>query len=220
MIEPTPEGQSRGLRAAVWEIVLGPSPVLTLAITAVILAALVAPGDWVEAAAVVWLWTTVIVACVLLLAARPLVPLRERSHLLGRLGWLARFMLAAVLLCLSAFIGAIAGAQVRIDEAGLQFGQMSTLLRSVLNIATGVGLFLFLAWLAADVWRLGPDGRIESIVRGAKLVVRPWSFPAPSRYVRNWILALTSPFWLTTALIGSGFWAASAFFQQGGLTIG
>lgn len=220
MIEPTTEGQSRSPRAVVWEVMLGPGPVLMLVITMVILAALMTPGDWVRTAAVAWLWTTVAVACALLLAALPLSPLRERSHLVGRLGWLVRFMLAAVLLCLSAFVGAIAGAQVRIDQTGLQFGQVSTLLQSVLSFAMGAGLFLFLAWLAADVWRLGPDGRIESIVRGVRFVARPWSFPAPSRYVRKWILALTSPFWLTIALIGSGFWAASVFFQQGGLTIG
>lgn len=220
MIEPTSEGQSRGPRAVVWEVVLGPGPVLTLAITVVILAALVAPGDWVRAAAVAWIWITVAVACVLLFAARPLTPLRERSHLVGRLGWLVRFMLAAVLLCLSAFVGSIAGAQVRVDETGFQFGQVGALLRSVLSIAMGGGVFIFLAWLAADVWRLGPDGRIESIVRGVRFIAKPWPVQSASRYIRKWILALTSPFWLTIALVGSGVWLAVTFFQQGGLTIG
>lgn len=220
MIGPTSEGPSRGPRAAVWEVVLGPGPVLTLVMAVVVLAALMAPGDWVGAAAAAWLWTAVSVACALLLAARPLTPLRERSHLVGRLGWLVRFMLAAVLLCLSAFVGAIAGAQVRIDHTGFHFGQVGPLLHSVLSIAMGVGLFLFLAWLAADMWRLGPDDRIESIVRSVRFVVRPWSFPAPGRYLRKWMLAVTSPFWLTIALIGSALWASAVFFQQGGLTIG
>jgi hypothetical protein len=167
VIEPTSDQQTRNPRAVVWKDVLGPGPVLPIAITVFILTACVAPGEWVTNAAISWLVTTVAVACALLLAARPLTPLRERSHLVGRLGWLVSFMLAAVLLCLSAFVGAIAGAQVRIDQTGLQLGHLGALLRSVLSIAIGGGLFLFFVWLAADVWRLGPDGRLAAIVRGA-----------------------------------------------------
>lgn len=221
MTEPTTEGWSSRPLSAAWEFLLGPGPIMTLAIIGVVVAALVSPGDWVNAAATAWLFTTVIVACVLLLAALPLTPLHTRSHLVLRLGWLAKFMLAAVLLCVSAFIGAIAGTQVRIDQTGLQFGEVSALLQSVLSIAAGLGLFFFLAWLAVDVWRLGQDGRIDSIVRGVKFLARPWwSMPAPSQFVKRWVLALTSPFWITIALVGSGFWTASVFFQQGGLTIG
>jgi hypothetical protein len=220
VIEPTSDQQTRNPRAVVWKDVLGPGPVLTIAITVFILTACAAPGEWVTNAAISWLVTTVAVACALLLAARPLTPLRERSHLVGRLGWLVSFMLAAVLLCLSAFVGAIAGAQVRIDQTGLQLGHLGALLRSVLSIAIGGGLFLFFVWLAADVWRLGPDGRLAAIVRGARFVARPWPVPPANQYIRKWILALTSPFWLTIALVGSAAWEASVFFQQGGLTIG
>lgn len=195
-----------------------PGPVLALVGTAIGIAAIVAPGDWVPIVGVSWIVATVALACVLLLAARPLAPLRERSHLVGRLGWLVRFMLAAVLLCLSAFVGAIAGAQIRIDPGGLQFGQMGTLLRSVLSIAMGGGLFLFLSWLAVDVWRLGPDRRLESICSAMNYVSRPWPIPYPNRFASSWILTLTSPLWLSVALVGSGVWAASAFFQQGGMT--
>ena len=220
MIEHSRNRQGRGPHAITWEVVLGPGSVLTFVITVVIVAALIAPGYWVKAAAAAWLLTTVVVACVLLLTAQPLTPLRERSHLVGRLAWLVKFMLAAVLLCLSAFVGSIAGAQVRIDETGIQFGQVGALLRSVLSIAMGVGLFIFLAWLAADVWRLGPERRIESILRGVRFLAKPWPVKSDRRYIRKWILALTSPFWLTIALVGSGIWEAATFFQQGGLTIG
>lgn len=218
MDEPIAQSQIRVHRTLVWQVLLLPYPALALVSTMIAVTAVLAPGDWVPIVGLSWIIATVVLACVLLVAARPLAPLRERSHLVGRLGWLIRFMLAAVLLCLSAFVGAIAGAQVRMDPSGLQFGQVGTLLRSVLSIAMGGGLFLFLSWLAVDVWRLGPERRLESFCRAMNYAARPWPMPRPNRFVRSWIMALTSPLWLSVALVGSGLWAASALFQQSGLT--
>jgi hypothetical protein len=211
---------TRATRGRGWEVTLGPRPVTWFAAILFAAAALYFPGSWVATIALVWLASTIVVACGLLLAAAPLTPLRTTSHLLMRLEWLSRFVIAAVLLCVSAFVGSLAGAQVRFDDAGVHLGQTGTLLRSVLSIAIGTGLFLFLIWLAADVWRLGQERRLAAVLRGVGLICHPWPVPPPNPFVVKWVIALTSPFWLTLALLICAGWSATLFFEQGGLTFG
>lgn len=219
MVEPQITKRGSGAAPLV-RAISSPALVLSVIVTFVAIAALFHPGPWVPALGLIWLVTTVLVAGALLLAAPPLRPLRERSHLIGRLQWLLKFTISAGLFCLSAFVGAIAGTQVRVDASGLHLDGLQGLMGSLLNIALGVGMFLFLMWLASDIWRLGSSGRLAAIERGMRFVARPWVLPPLSRPLARWLLALTSPAWLTLALVVSAFWTASVLFHQGGLRIG
>jgi hypothetical protein len=113
--------------------------------------------------------------------------------LLGRVIWLGRFMIAAILLCLSAFIGAVAGAQVSVDKGGLHFLGTGVLLRSVILIAVEFGVFVFLGWLVIDMWRLGRSRQkgIDQLV--INLVGSHFAPVILTPAVRLWLMALSSP---------------------------
>jgi hypothetical protein len=164
-------------------------------------------SSWALWAFRIWVIVTAVLALSILAFCPPLPRLSDRSHLLGRMVWLGRFMVAAVLLCLSAFIGAVAGAQVSVDKSGLHFFGTGALLRSVLLIAVEFGVLVFLGWLVIDLWRLGRS-RMNGIDRlMINLLGSRFAPMALTPAARGWLMALSSP-----ALASISFVAVGAIF--------
>lgn len=203
-----------------WRSFLNPGPLLGLGVAGILFAALSAPGDWVLAVVRVWLCATILVPLGVLLAAPLLPPLRERSHLIGRLQTLAKFLWAAALLCISSFVGALVGAQIQSDSAGLHIGHTVSLLKTVFLLAIAIGGLWFGGGAALDIWRLGPDGRLGAVSRAVKFVARPWTPPAFGLTATKWVHALTSPFWLTAALSAGTIFVVHSVLGLAGVRIG
>ncbi|WP_242086915.1 hypothetical protein [Microbacterium lacticum] len=144
------------------------------------------------------------VAVIVLAGARPLPRLANRSHLLHRLSWLGRYGTGAVLLCLSTFLGGVAGAAAGEGATATQFEALSALIEEVGAYAIQIAIVLLLGWLAIDMWRLNADQRITGFAR----VVAWAAGPEPARaistpVVGRWVRALSSPALVSTiAIIG------------------
>jgi hypothetical protein len=211
-------------RKAMWRSLLTPGPVLTVVAVSVILAAIFSPGDWVLDFGRGWLGATVLVALAVLFAAPPLQPLRERSHLIGRIETLAKFLWAAALLCVSSFVGALVGAQVQSevqsDSAGLHIGHTWSLLKTMFLLAVAFAGLWFGAGITLDVWWLGPDGRVGAVSRAIRFTVRPWKPPQLGSIAVKWVLALTSPAWLTVALVVGTAWLTQTALALAGVRVG
>ncbi|TFC95898.1 hypothetical protein E3T28_12995 [Cryobacterium sinapicolor] len=137
----------------------------------------------------------------MLFAAKPLPRLKDRSHLLGRLTWLARFLTAAILLCVSTFIGAIVGAQVIVDDGGLHMDGVGDFLRSVLATAGQIAVFLFFCWLVVDLWRMKRPHRAEAVDQLFLVAVGSlFKQKILTPLIERWMLALTSPFVASVSL--------------------
>ncbi|MEY9954218.1 hypothetical protein [Leifsonia sp. EB34] len=207
-------------RKAMGLSLLAPGPVLTVVVVSVILAAIFSPGEWALGVGRGWLGATVLVALAVLFAAPPLQPLRERSHLIGRIETLAKFLWAAALLCVSSFVGALVGAQVKSDSAGLHIGQTGSLLKTVFLLAVALAGLWFGAGLTLDIWRLGPDGRLGAVSRAIRFTLRPLEPPHLGPIAVRWVLALTSPAWLTVALVSGTAWVTQTALTLAGVRIG
>ncbi|WP_374009117.1 hypothetical protein [Leifsonia sp. LS-T14] len=205
---------------AMWQTLLTPGPVLTVLALSVTLAAIFAPGDWVLDFGRGWLGATVLVALAVLFAALPLQPLRERSHLIGRIETLAKFLWAAALLCVSSFVGALVGAQVQSDSAGLHIGQAGSLLKTVFLLAVALAGLWFGAGITLDIWRLGPDGRVGAVSRAIRFTMQPWKPPQLGSIAIKWVLVLTSPAWLTVALVIGTVWVTQTALALAGVHVG
>lgn len=148
-----------------------------------------------------WVIVTATLTALVLLVAEPLPRLRDRSHLLGRLIWVARFFTAALVLCLSTFIGAIAGAHVKVDDYGVHWDGMGDFLRSILATAGEIAVFLFFGWLVIDLWRMKRTHRVEAIDRlFLEAVGAPLKRMIQTPLVDRWMLTFTSPFVASVSL--------------------
>lgn len=143
-------------------------------------------------------------AIAVLAGARPLPRLADQSHLLHRLSWLGRYGTGAALLCLSTFLGGLAGSGVAGGTTASQLDVLSSLVGEVGVYAFQIALVLLLGWLAIDMWRLSADRRIDGFTRAAKWALGPALARAISiPVVERWVLALTSPALVSTvAFIG------------------
>jgi hypothetical protein len=138
----------------------------------------------------------------------PSTPLRETSALFARLGWLGKFLLAAIVLFAGVFFG-IAG-QMAVDgapspSAGLEqlisvFGQF--LLTYVLPLGATVACFA----LAADLHRAGARGRADAFESWVGVTGPSWfvslirtlgsSLSAPWLAVPATLLAILGAFYI------------------------
>lgn len=182
---------------------LSPGPVLTVLISSAVVGSLL--GHRI-AYALFWALVALVsaVAIAVFAGARPLPRLADQSHLLHRLSWLVRYGTGAVLLCLSTFLGGVAGSGAAGGTTGSQLDALSSLIREVGVYAFQIALVLLLGWLAIDMWRLNADRRIAGLTRAAAWAVGPNLARAISNpVVERWLLALTSPALVSTiAFIG------------------
>lgn len=151
-------------------------------------------ASWVVPVAAVWVIATAIFTLAVLLAAEPLPRFQDKSQLLVRLVWFTRFMVGAIALCISAFIGALAGASVAIDGAGIHLNSTGALFRSVIVSAAEAAILLFFAFLISDVVRFGRTGRLVAIERLFVSVLTPAAAAKLlTPFVQRWVLAFSSP---------------------------
>jgi hypothetical protein len=144
------------------------------------------------------------VALTVFAGARPLPRLADRSHLLHRLSWLVRYGTGAVLLCVSTFVGGLAGSAVAGGTTESQLESLNHLIGMVGAYAFQIALVLFLGWLAIDMWRLTADVRTAGFTQFATWVGGPDLARATSMpVVERWVRALTAPALVSTiAFIG------------------
>lgn len=109
------------------------------------------------------------VAVTVFAGARPLPRLADRSHLLHRLSWLARYGTGAVLLCVSTFVGGLAGSAVAAGTTESQLDALTQLIGVVGAYAFQIALVIFLGWLAIDMWRLTADARTAGFTQGGEV---------------------------------------------------
>jgi hypothetical protein len=188
---------------------LGPSFVLFAVWVTIVITAFTAPG---VAQSLFWaLIVLVTAASVLILAgAKPLPALASQSHLFKRLSWLLRYSIATALLCLSTFLGALAGFTAGGTDGQALADGAARLVGEVAIWAVRIGAVLFFGWLSADFFRMGVDRRRKAIRRSLRKIV---GAPAGSASVQtvhpvvaNWLLALTSPL-----LVAVSFGATAIF---------
>lgn len=139
--------------------VLLPTPVLSVLIVCALIGSL---AGLRAAYALVWSLIALVaaVAALVLAGARPLPRLADSSHLLHRLSWLCRYGVAAVLLCISTFLGGLAGSSSVAGTVEMQFQSLSSLIGTVGAYATQIAVVIFLGWLAVDIWRLERIARV------------------------------------------------------------
>ena len=153
-------------------------------------------------------WALIILvaaASVLILGgAKPLPALASQSHLFKRLSWLLRYAIATALLCLSTFLGALAGFTAGGTDGRALADGAAGLVGEVAIWAMRIGAVLFFGWLCVDFWRMGLARRRKAIQRslgrvlaGAGGSARPAKTVHP--VVENWLLALTSPLLATVS---------------------
>lgn len=178
---------------AIGAALLGPVPVLT---TLYLVAGIGSLFGQMWPIALFWSLTLVVAGLTMtvLAGARPLPRLADQSHLLYRLSWLGRYGTAAFLLCVSTFLGGMAGMTVPAGSAQRVADALSSLVGVVGTYAIQVAIVIFLVWLAIDVKRLGVDRRRAGFARSAtylagQRMARACDHPAIAR----WIVALTSP---------------------------
>ena len=147
------------------------------------------------------------VALTVFVGARPLPKLADRSHLLHRLSWLVRYGTGAVLLCVSTFVGGLAGSAVAGGTTASQLEALDHLIGIMGAYAFQIALVLFLGWLAIDMWRLTADLRTAGFTRvatwvGGPDVARATFMPV----VERWAGALSAPALVSTiAFIGIAY---------------
>lgn len=134
------------------------------------------------------------VTAIALLGAEPLPAVAEHSHLLQRLGWLGRYGTAAGLLCVSTFIGVVAGFQAGTPDPQSVVDGASELVGVVALWAIRIGAVLFFGWLVLDVSRMGPERRRMGLKRSIrKLLGRELEAKASHQVVLHWLLSFSSP---------------------------
>lgn len=177
---------------------LSPVPVLT---TLYLVAGIGSLFGQMWPIALCWSLTLVVAGLTMtvLAGARPLPRLADQSHLLNRLSWLGRYGTAAFLLCVSTFLGGMAGMAVPAGSAKVTHA-LSSLVGAVGIYAIQSAIVIFLVWLAIDVKRLGVDRRRAGFARSltylaGQRVARACDHPAVTR----WIIALTSPLLVSLA---------------------
>ena len=189
---------------------LAPRFVLTV-IWAAIVIGTVASAPW----AMPLFWALVIVtvaATALALAgAKPLPALAERSHLFRRLSWLTRYGTGTIVLCLSTFLGAIAGLQAGSSDAQSIVDGVGALLALVGLWAARIAAVLFLGWLVVDVHRMSEKRRRKGVKRALRKAL-PMELReiALDEVIVRWLLALSSRPSATVALgavVISSLWA-------------
>lgn len=149
---------------AISSTLLGPIPVVsTLYLIAVV--GSLAGQTW--AYALFWSLTILVAGLTLavLAGARPLARLAGQSHLISRLSWLGRYGTAAFLLCVSTYLGGMAGTAAPSGSAQQVADSMSSLVGAVGIYALEIAIVIFLILLAIDVKRLGADRRREGFTR-------------------------------------------------------
>lgn len=137
-----------------------------------------------------------------LAGARPLPRLADQSHLVNRLSWLGRYGTAAFLLCVSTFLGGLAGTAVPGGSAQQVGDALSSLVGVVGTYAIQAAIVIFLIWLAIDVKRLGVDRRRAGFARSVtylagQRIATACDHPAVTR----WLITLTSPFLVSLAAV-------------------
>lgn len=144
---------------------------------------------------------TAIATLLALAGARPLPALAERSHLFLRMSWLVRYGTATAVLCLSTFLGALAGFQAGTSDAQTIVDGVGGLLGVVGIWAAKIAAVLFFGWLVADIYRMSERHRRSGIKRAIrKLVPRELRVFALHEVIVNWLLALSSRFTATVSL--------------------
>tara|TARA_R110002020_G_scaffold39986_4_gene118266 strand:- start:1750 stop:2397 length:648 start_codon:yes stop_codon:yes gene_type:complete len=178
---------------------LGPVPVLT---TLYLVAGIGSLIGQVSAIALFWSLTIVVAGLTItvLAGARPLPRLADQSHLVNRLSWLGRYGTAAFLLCVSTFLGGMAGVAVPAGSAQQVADALSSLVGAVGIYAIQAAIVIFLTWLTIDVKRLGVDRRRAGFARSVTYLVGQRAASACDHpAVTRWIVALTSPLLVSLA---------------------
>lgn len=181
--------------------ILGPTPVLST-LYLVACAGSVAGKTW--AYALFWSLTILVggFTVAVLAGARPLPRLADQSLLLNRLSWLGRYGTAALLLCISTYLGGMAGAAVPAGSTHQVADSLSSLVGAVGIYALNVAIMIFLIWLAIDVKRLGVERRRAGFTRSVKyLAGNGAARVCDQRVVVRWVAALTSPFLVSLAAV-------------------
>lgn len=138
-------------------------------------------------------WTAVTIAGIdaLILVAfltggRPLGPLAQ-THLLAQvLTPFGRFLLGALGMVASSFLGAIIAIYVAADVAGSGFpGWTSNVIGTVLAFAIVLGTLGSVALLTRRVLSLKPGGRVKSLRRGIRRLCRLLQVPVVDLDVQN-----------------------------------
>lgn len=125
--------------------------------------------------------------------ARPLPALKEQSHLLLRLSWLGRYGTATAVICISTFLGALAGTQLGTTDVQSVVDAATGLVGTVTLFAVNIAAVLFFGWLVIDIWRMGRSHRREGIERSIRTMIGPGLRGTnPSEIVVRWLLALSS----------------------------
>jgi hypothetical protein len=135
------------------------------------------------------------------LGARPLPALKEESHLFLRLSWLGRYTTAASVLCVSTFLGALAGIRVGEPDAQSIVDGVSGLIGTVASFAAQIAALLFFGVLMIDIWRMGESRRLEGIERSLRKLRGPGLETTPlNAVVLRWLAALSSPLLVCVSL--------------------
>jgi len=192
---------------------LGPVPVLT---TLYLVAGIGSLFGRMWPIALFWSLTLVVAGLTMtvLAGARPLPRLADQSHLLNRLSWLGRYGTSAFLLCVSTFLGGMAGVAVPAGSAQQVADALSSLVGAVGIYAIQAAIVIFLVWLAIDVKRLGVDRRRAGFARAVTyLVGQRVAGACDHPAVTRWIIALTSPLLVSLAAATA---IVSMFLQTAG----
>lgn len=128
--------------------------------------------------------------------------LADQSHLVNRLSWLGRYGTAAFLLCVSTFLGGMAGVAVPTGSAQQVADTLYLLIGAVGIYAIQAAIVILLTWLTIDVKRQGVDRRRAGFRRSVNYVVGQRAASACNHpAVTRWIIALTSPLLVSLAAV-------------------
>lgn len=185
---------------------LSPVPVVT---TLYLLAGIGSLAGQAWAIALYWALTVLVagLTTAVLAGARPLPRLVDQSHLLNRLSWLGRYGTAVFLLCVSTFLGGMAGTAVPAGSAQRVVDSLSSLVGTVGLYAAQAAMVIFFAWLAIDMRRLGADGRRSGFARSITyLAGRRAARACDHSAVSRWLTTLTSPILVSLAAVTAIIW--------------
>jgi hypothetical protein len=198
----------------------GPKLVLSALVVVELIGALES-AEWVKPVGTTCVLVIWFFAFAVLFAAEPLPRLQDSSHLLGRLAWAGRFFVAAVVLCISSFVGAIAGASILVDKTGMHLNGTGATLRAVLANAGEALILILFAWLLFDLVRFKTSGRREAVSRlFGKLTTPEVADRVLIPFVERWMLALCSPFVTGVAFAAVASNLISTLVPISGLRIG
>ncbi len=186
--------------AKIGSLVLAPRFVLGVIWTAIVVGMAIS-ATW--AVALFWALMALTASATMLglAGARPLAALSERSHLFLRLSWLVRYGTATAVLCLSTFLGALAGFQAGASDAQTIIGGVGGLLGAVGIWAAKIAAVLFFGWLVVDVYRMSERRRRKGIKRAIRKVVpRELQGVALDGVIVNWFVVLSSRLSTTVSL--------------------